>query len=270
MAQWDMDWDGAFENGAHVPGSADLPALWAEKAAAFRGSASCELDLAYGPGDRHRMDLFHPEQDVQGCFVFVHGGYWMKFDKSWWSHLAQGMLSHGWAVAIPSYTLAPEARISQITQEVAQAVTFASGRVAGPMRLAGHSAGGHLVSRMICAGGALSDDVAERIVRVVSISGVHDLRPLVLTRMNAGLRLTGAEAEAESPAVAGPGREVPASFWVGAGERPEFLRQTRLISERWQEAGADGRDVYDPGQNHFSVIDALADGGSALVREILS
>ena len=47
--------------------------------------------------------------------VFVHGGYWMKFDRSYWSHFSEGLTARGWAVAMPSYTLAPEARIGSMT-----------------------------------------------------------------------------------------------------------------------------------------------------------
>ena len=47
--------------------------------------------------------------------MFVHGGYWLRFDRDMWSHLAAGAVARGWACAIPSYTLAPEARISAMT-----------------------------------------------------------------------------------------------------------------------------------------------------------
>ena len=77
--------------------------------------------------------------------VFVHGGYWRAFDRGLWSHLAAGPLARGWAVAMPGYVLAPEARIAAITAMIADAVAAAAAEVDGPMRLAGHSAGGHLV-----------------------------------------------------------------------------------------------------------------------------
>lgn len=261
-----IDWNEAFDNSGHVPGAAALPAQWAAAAAGFRAALGgrAETDLAYGPAPRNRLDLFHPEGRPRGLVVFVHGGYWHKFDKSFWSHLAAGPLAHGWAVAIPSYTLAPEARIAGITTEIAAAIGTASGRIAGPLRLAGHSAGGHLVARMACAGGPLADAAAARLARVVSISGVHDLRPLLLTGMNATLGLDPAEARAESPALQRPG-PAPATFWVGAAERPEFLRQTRLIAESW---GA--RDIYEAGRNHFTVVEGLADPGSPLVAELLA
>lgn len=266
-----IDWDDAFDNSGYVPGSADLPGIWAAEAAAFRDTAAADgracLDLAYGPAPRNRLDLFLPQGAASGLVVFVHGGYWHKFDKSFWSHMARGPLAHGWAVAIPSYTLAPEARISAITAEIGAAIEFAANRVAGPVRLAGHSAGGHLVARTLCDDGPLSDDTARRLARVVPISGVHDLQPLVGTAMNDQLRLTDDEARRESPFLHRRALTAPVTFWVGAAERPEFLRQNRLIAERW--AGAGVRDVYQPGHNHFTVVTGLADPASPLVAELL-
>lgn len=264
-----IDWDDAFAISDHVPGAELLPDRWSASAAAFRAASGgrVELDLAYGPGARNRLDLFRPEGATVGLVVFVHGGYWHKLDKSFWSHLAAGPLAAGWAVAIPSYTLAPGARIAEITREIGAAVEFAAGRVAGPLRLIGHSAGGHLVARMICDDSPLPDAVAARLARVVPLSGVFDLRPLLGTKMNDTLRLDRTEAAAESPALHDRKGEVPVTFWVGAGERPEFLRQTRAIAERWQGAGVG--DVYEPGQNHFTVLNGLARPDSALTGTLL-
>ena len=83
--------------------------------------------------------------------MFVHGGYWKAFDKSTWSHLAHGAVARGWAMALPSYTLAPDATLAQMTAQIARAIAAARAEVPGPVRLAGHSAGGHLVARMLCA-----------------------------------------------------------------------------------------------------------------------
>jgi acetyl esterase/lipase len=267
-----IDWNEAFDNSGHVPGSDRLAGQWAAEAMAFRAAAAAHgrmrADLAYGPGARNRLDLFRPSGDPAGLAVFVHGGYWQMFDKSYWSHMAAGPLSAGWAVAVPSYTLAPEARISAITAEIGAAVTFAAAQVGGPIRLTGHSAGGHLVTRMLCDDSPLGAAVTDRLARVLSISGVHDLRPLPETAMNDTLNLDTAEASGESPALHARAGSCPATFWVGAGERPEFLRQTRLMAEAWQGDGID--DVYEPGKNHFSVVEGLTRAGSPLLRALLA
>ena len=264
------DWDDAYANTAHIPGGASYPALWSALAKAFRDDLAkagrAELDLAYGEADREKLDLFHPVGLAKGLAIFAHGGYWMAFDKSSWSHLAAGALARGWAVCLPSYTLAPQARISTITRQFAAAVQFAAGRIGGSLRLAGHSAGGHLVSRMICEDSPLSGDLRDRVDRVVSISGLHDLRPLLRTQMNLTLRLDRHEAERESAALHEPLAICPTTCWVGEAERPEFIRQSQLLANIWTGLSAAAECVIIKGRHHFDVIDDLIDPESTLTK----
>ena len=266
------DWDDAYANAAHIPGGDGYPARWEAAAAAFRATLPAgrmRAGIAYGPHPRQALDLFLPEGEPAGLVVFVHGGYWRAFDRGLWSHLAGGPLARGWAVAMPGYVLAPEARIGQITAMVAAAIGRAAEAVAGPLRLAGHSAGGHLVTRMVCEGGPLPAAVAGRVDRVVSISGVHDLRPLLRTALNATLGLDPAEAAAESPALLAPVAGARVHAWVGDGERPEFVRQTTLIANVWTGLGADMAQTIEPRRNHFTILEGLTHPGSGLVEAIV-
>ena len=262
-----MDWDDAYDNSGHIPDSAAFPERWAQRARGFRERwLSAVLDLPYGDGLRERLDLFRPGSEAHGLVVFVRGGYWMRFDKSCWSDLAEGALAAGWAVAIPSYDLAPQVRISTITRQVRSSVETAAAAVGGPVRLAGHSAGGHLVTRMVCRDGLLTEKTAARTERVVSISGLHDLHPLMKTSMNRTLRLDAREAAGESPALLEPLSGISVAAWVGADERPEFLRQSRLLADVWPCASV----VVEKDQHHFSVIEALKRADSPLLEALLA
>jgi acetyl esterase/lipase len=266
-----MDWDDAYANAAHIPGAEAFPPRWARAAAAFRDSLGerARIGVSYGDAPAERLDLFLPDGAARGLAVLVHGGYWQRFGRGDWSHLAAGGVARGWAVAVSGYTLCPGIRVAGITRQIAAAIVRAAGLVAGPIRLAGHSAGGHLVSRMLCTDAPLPGPVAERIEQTVSISGVHDLRPLLRTRLNEALRLDDTEALAESPALAMPREGVRITAWVGAGERPEFVRQNALLANIWTGLGADTTAVEEPGRHHFDVIDGLADPESLLMHALL-
>lgn len=268
------DWDDAYANGANIAGSDRWPAAWVEPARVFRDALAAEgrarLDIAYGDGRRNRLDLFLPGATPKGLVVFIHGGYWKAFDKSFWSHLANGAVSNGFAVAMPSYTLCPETRIAGIVTEIAAAVGKAAGMVEGPLMLTGHSAGGHLASRMVTTTTPLAVDVARRVRHVVSISGVHDLRPIMRTEMNAILAIDEREAQAESPALLRPMDGARVTCWVGGGERSEFLRQNALLANIWTGLGAAASAVVEPDRHHFSIVDGLSDPTHPLTRTLIS
>lgn len=264
-----MATDRDYDNRADVPDVEGIIDGWTAAARDWReveaALGRARLNQPYGASPREGFDLFYPAGRPLGLIVFVHGGYWKAFDRDSWSHLARGGVAAGWAVAVPGYTLAPDARIGQITRQIGAAVTAAAAQVPGPVRLVGHSAGGHLVARMICADSPLPADIRSRLARVVPISPVSDLRPLLDLTMNEILRLDAAEAEAESPVLHTP-VGVPVSIWVGSAERPAFLDQARWLHEVW--AGSDLH--HAEGKHHFDVIEALEDTGSAMMRSVLA
>lgn len=263
-----MDYDDAYANGAYIKDADSYPPKWDEAAHEWRSVENAigraQLNLSYGPSEREVFDLFYPESGKpKGLLVFVHGGYWLAFDNKSWSHLAAGATARGWAVAMPSYTLAPDAHISEITQQIARAIDTAAKATHGPIVLTGHSAGGHLVARMRCSDVALAS--ADRLQNIVPISPLSDLRPLLKTAMNDNFKMDMDEAIAESPLLAKSLRDIPTHVWVGADERPAFLDQARWLSEGWENTAL----TIAPAMHHFDVIDDLADPDSALMKALL-
>ncbi|CAN7675534.1 alpha/beta hydrolase [Rhizobium sp. LjRoot254] len=268
-----INWDDAYANSDNIAGGDRWPDAWVSPAKDFRdrlsGLGRAKLGIVYGVKPRNRLDLFMPEGAPKGLVVFVHGGYWMALDNSYWSHLAGGAVEHGYAVAMPSYTLCPDARIRDIVGEVGTAIGKAAELVEGAIMLTGHSAGGHLVSRMVSRTTPLPAWVCARVRNVVSISGVHDLRPMMNTGMNETLRIDEAEALAESPALLRPMDSARITCWVGGSERAEFLRQNALLANIWTGLGATTSGVVEPDRHHFNVIDGLADAAHPLTQTLL-
>ncbi len=128
---------------------------------------------------------------------------------------------------------------------------------------------GQLVARLLCAGSPLAADVLARVERTVPISGIHDLRPLLATAMNATLRLDEEEAVRESLALLRPLGTPRVVAWVGAAERPELVRQSRLLGLVWDGLDARIEVVEEPAMDHFSVIEGLADPRSSLVEALV-
>lgn len=255
------DWDDAYANIIHIPGGAGFSDRWLGEAAAFRAAHSPE---SIGNGEFYR-----PEGKAKGLMVFIHGGYWMKFGPSWFSHFAQGALTRGWAVLLPGYPLAPAGTLAGMRDSVAAQVATAAERVEGPIALTGHSAGGHLAARLICEDSLLPAPVLSRVRRCLPISGLFDLRPLQFTAMRGDLGLTDEVARRESPLFHLPARGLDLQIWVGADERPVFLQQSRLIHAAW--GGIPDRTglTVEAGRHHLDVIEGLADPAHPLTEALL-
>lgn len=253
--------DDAYANAAYIPNGNQFPPRWAQAAQAFRDgwTGGVHLGVTYGDGARQRFDLFEPKARAQGVLIFVHGGFWRAFDGSSWSHLARGALAHGYCVAMPSYDLCPDVSIAQITRQIAMAVQAISRRCDGQVVLTGHSAGGHLVARML-APGLLPHNVQRRIVRVAPISPLSDLLPLIQTQMNDDFRLTPGDARAESPIHQPAPVDADVSIWVGEAERPAFVDQARWLSQAWNVPLH-----LAPKRHHFDIIEPLEDPQSDLI-----
>jgi arylformamidase len=143
-----------------------------------------------------------------------------------------------------------------------------------PARLyvAGHSAGGHLTAMLFATDWPAHGLVGQPIAGGVSLSGVHDLAPMVQFSYNTDLKLDDAEAARQSPVLLAPQTRAPLVLAAGADETSEFVRQTLILWDAWPQnrpAGATG-PMLIPGRNHFNVVVDFGDASSELTRAALS
>jgi arylformamidase len=262
-----VDYEAEYNNRARVPEHPQLMAGWARDAAAYRAEHAPRR-LTYGPGPRNVIDLF--EADGDGAIVmFIHGGYWQALDGSSSSHCARGLNAHGITVAVPTYDLCPLVTIDTIIQEMRSAVRELA-RLGQPLVVSGHSAGGHLAACMLATDWqAVDPALSNDLVRAAyAISGLFELEPLVGTSVNKALGMDQASARAASPLfwTAPAGKRLDAV--VGGNESGEYLRQSRMIVDRWGAAGVATRYGEVEDANHFTAIAPLADPGSPMVARL--
>jgi arylformamidase len=265
-----MDLAAQYNNRALVPDHERIISGWYADAAAYRGAARADLDIAYGARPRNRVDIFHPAETAAGpLVVFIHGGYWRSLDKSAFSHMAAGANAHGFTVAVPTYSLCPEVTIPDIVDELRQCCLFLHKTFNRPLVIAGHSAGGHLTACMAATDWSHFGTTETVVQAGFSISGIFDLRPLMATPLNDDLKLTSQTAMMASPLFWPVPRNLPFDSWVGAKESQEFLRQSRSIAAAWTGLGMNVPHVEVPGANHFSVPADLADPDSAMTIRLV-
>jgi arylformamidase len=270
-----IDYETEYNNRARVPEHPEIFARWAREAEEYRAEAMkerrAELGLSYGSSLRQFIDLFSARRAVKAPLaLFIHGGYWRSLDPSLFSHMARGLNAHDVTVAVVGYDLCPEVTIAEIIEQIRHACLFLWLRTGQRMMIYGHSAGGHLAATMLATEWQARYPKAppDLVPAAYAISGLFDLTPLVGIPMAHDLRLDESEARTLSPLFWPAPKGRPFDAVVGALESSEFLRQSRTVADSWGKAGAQTRYEAIPGANHFTVIDALADPHSAMVRRL--
>ena len=267
-----------YNNRAAVPDHPRWLAYYPQASAEARARLVPKVDLRYGPGPKETLDLFLPASPAKGTFVFWHGGYWRAFDKSDFSFVAPPFVAQGYAVAVVNYDLCPDVSIATIVDESRRATAWLAreGRAHGanPERMVagGHSAGGHIVAMLFASDWEAYGLSGDPLMGGLSLSGVHDLSPLVHFSYNSDLKLDDATAARLSPSNLSPRSRAPLLLAAGADETSEFVRQTRLLWDAWPHNRPN--DARAPmlirERNHFDVVVDLGDASSEVTRATLA
>jgi arylformamidase len=254
--------DAAYDNNAAVANSAALIEARNAASAGYRKARPGGLDVAYAPGARTAFDLYLARDPGAPCLVFVHGGYWLRNSRELFAIYAEGLALAGWSVAIPGYTLAPQASLMSIVAEIGAALDWLADHgpehgIAGRVVLAGWSAGAqlatlHLEHRLVAAG--------------LGISGVYDLAPLRDTALNDVLKLTDREVATLSPVLSPPTSPKPLAIAYGARELPALVHDSRRLHALRSAAGLPGPLLPIADADHFTILDELRRRDGQLVR----
>jgi arylformamidase len=257
--------DTAYDNNKAVANSPALIVARNEASARFRAAHTDALDVPYGDRERTKIDLYPASDPSTPCLVFIHGGYWQRNSRDLFAMLAEGMAAHGWSVAIPGYSLAPEATLTDIVREISLALDWLEAEgpargIAGPVVLSGWSAGAHLTAL------ALSHPL---VTAGLAISGVYDLAPIRDTALNVALKLTDQEVAELSP-LRLPIVHKPLAIAYGSAELPALVWDSRNFYAARKAAGAPGDLVAIDSADHFTILEQLRRSDGALTRLALS
>ena len=268
----DLDYEAQYNNRRRVPEHVDITARWAAASQDYRGKAGARLDLAYGPGERHRYDLYPAAAAAAPVLVYIHGGYWQRGDRRDFAFVARELNAAGLTVVLPSYSLCPAVGVMDIVGELRTFLVALWQQERIHPLLVGHSAGGHLAAALLASDWSTTHGVPRDLVRAgYAISGVFDLPPLLGTSLNEALRLTPEAARAVSPMFwPPPAKERAFVAAVGGLESEEFLRQSREMAHTWQQAGVSAEAVVVAGRNHFTIVDELTQPKSAMFKSVVA
>jgi len=257
--------DAAYNNGQAVPSWVGTFAGWTAESADIRARYAATMDLPYGMAERQKIDLYPGQDPGAPCLVYFHGGYWMRNSREMFAVLGEGVAARGWSVAMPGYTLAPQACLADIVRECSTALDWLAAHapahgVAGPMIVAGWSAGGHLAAMALSHGAVTAG---------LGISGIFELAPLADTYLNENLRLSAAEIADLSPLRRLPVMK-PFAITYGARELPALVANSHAMHAARLRAGAPGPLLPVADADHFSILDTMRRPDGALTRALLA
>ena len=264
--------DYEYDNRAKVANFAHYVKRWPELSQQARNELSCQLNIAYGDHPEETLDIFPAADANAPIHVYYHGGYWRALHKDDFSYVTYGLQAAGATVVIVNYTLIPHVDMSGLVQQCITALAWvwrnadSFGGDRDRIYISGHSAGGHLTTRMMAVDWpSFADDLpADLIKGGCAISGLHDLEPIRLCFLNEELHLSEQDVAEHSPMQLTRHSAGSLLLPVGDLEGPEYLRQSQQMAEAWQTSGSAPEVMVMAGHDHFSIADQMFDPNSEL------
>jgi acetyl esterase/lipase len=259
----------AFNNELHcgAEAAAEKIASWVETSGVMRSLNSDHLNIPYDSGDRNKWDIYPSKSNPYApCLVYIHGGYFKWGSKEAYACVVDGVLAHGWSAALPGYTLAPDATLTQIVAELNRALDLlpqlllARG-ISGPIVLSGWSAGGYLTAVLL---------KHPSVAAGVALSGVYNLYPMRASpHVNDKIQLSNQECASLSPSLLPQTVDKPLHIVYGSAELPVFMESAYELHQLRSTAHLPGSLIPVAGADHFVVLDQLRDPRSLLTRSIV-
>lgn len=222
-------------------------------------------DLAYGAGERRRLDVYAPRRaaaEALPIIVFFYGGSWNSGDKDGYAFAGRALAAQGFLVAIPDYRLVPEVRFPGFVEDAASAVRWVRANAArfggDPDRvvLAGHSAGAYNAAMLSLDPRWLGRDRIA-VKGFAGIAGPYDFLPLDTAVSQAAFGAVQ-NLPATQPVSFASAGDPPALLVTGSEDDLVYPRNSLRLAHLLRAAGVPVETrIYDE-VGHVGVLTALS------------
>lgn len=250
---------------------AQIIADYGNRSRPAKAMAGARLDLVYDRVSGEKLDLYGTRPgEMRPLVIFIHGGYWRALSKDQSAFMAPLLADLGIATAVPDYSLAPAASLTEITRQMRAALAWlwhqaeSLGIDRDRIVVTGSSAGGHLAGTLMMTGWQQGFGLPGQVLKgALPLSGLFELAPIAGSHVQDWMSLTPQEVETLSPlrALAGAPASVIA---VAEQEVSGFHRQTRAYANA---LGAP--ELVVPDRNHFDIVFDLCDPVSGLSAALM-
>jgi arylformamidase len=271
--------DDAFEQTLWAPNFEALREQSKNRCAELRRSLK-HFETSYGASADETIEIFPTAKAGAPVLLHIHGGRWKPQPDNAFSFFADTVVNAGaHFVAARFATLDPPQSptrmpdmIAQLRRAVIWLVRNAQSFGGDPARLhlIAHSSGAHLASVLLTTDWQSLGGAQDVLKSGACVSGMYELRPVLLSVRSAYVELSAAE-EDELSAIRHLDRvRCPILVAYGDKESPEFQRQGREFAAALKARALPSQELILPGCNHFEGIRLMMDPRSALTQNVLA
>jgi triacylglycerol lipase len=242
-------------------------------------------DLAYGPAERNRLDIFAPDNAAAGgrhpVLLFVHGGAYTGGNKHvaespFYSNVGVWAAQNGLIGINMTYRLAPQHPWPAAQEDIAAAVRWVSENITAhggdPARvfLMGHSAGASHASNYV-AQTQFHGPKGAGLAGAIFVSAFYDLQKIEATESFKKYHGDDPSLYAQRSPLPGLLRtKLPMLFAVAEFDTPDFSQQANLLNEAFCRSERCPNLIVLPKHSHMSEIYSINTADRGLTNEILS
>ena len=236
--------------------------------------------LAYGPHQRHRLDLYQPSPGVAKTstlmpassaavapvVVFFYGGSWSAGERADYRFVGEALASQGIVVLIADYRLSPAYRYPAFVQDSALAVRWAfdnAGRFGGdPERLfvMGHSSGAYNAA-MVALDARWLAPLGMRPAQLagwIGLAGPYDFLPIIDSQTRVAFDWPDTPADSQ-PLVHASRQSPPALLLAPVHDKVvNPKRSTEAMAGRLRDSGVRVESELLDGVGHVTLVASLA------------
>ena len=234
-------------------------------------------NIAYGKGPLQKLDIFgkNNKEDLKPLHIFIHGGYWRALDKDYHAHMSVPFNKNNILFFNINYDLCPKVTLSDICDQAIEAIIwiFNNSKNYGgnkkKISISGHSAGAHLVSYLLSIDWSKYDLPKKIFQGAALISGIYNLKIVQKISVNKELNLSNKEVQEKTTLNKLPTFKIPLFISYGENEPEGWKHQSISYCDFLTKNDYKYKVIASKGDNHFTLIDTLANENSNICKEII-
>ncbi|HRD75367.1 MAG TPA: alpha/beta hydrolase [Hyphomicrobiaceae bacterium] len=224
--------------------------------------------LAYGPGPRHRLDIYRAPagRERRALVVFYYGGGWTEGERATYAFVANALAARGYTTVVPDYRLFPEVRYPDFLDDAVAAYRWTRSSLAGgcgaprPVVVMGHSAGAYIAA-MVALDGMLRRGTGAPLpapAALIGLAGPYAFDPTTWPSTKAIFAPAAGRPDRARPVAFVRGPAPPALIMHGSADTIVQLYNSRDLVAVLRASGNVAVGIEYPRLGHVGLLTAIA------------